>query len=88
VIDDELAAAGEEFGERDFSARRIEAIILVHAYPREVAAVGGELVVKVSEFLFLEEEFLAFREPLLARDDGMMGQSLSGRRSGGRCAHR
>src|SRR5579863_5243499 len=69
MLDEELAAAGEQLGERDPALGRIENVRLDHPDPRQRAPLGREAVAQARQLLFLLEQRQAGLEPLLARDD-------------------
>ena len=50
VVDDELAASGEKIGERFFTLRSIENVILVDFFPRQGATLAAEFVAQAREF--------------------------------------
>src|ERR1700722_467503 len=94
MIDDDLAAAVEQFGEAEPTAWRIENVILVDPFPAKPAAFGGQRIKGARPRLFLDEQRRALLMPLLARNDAWrmhglcslcwrpaLSQSLSGSRS-------
>jgi hypothetical protein len=66
VLDDELAAALEQFGERPLAVRRVEDVSLFDFDPRQVAAFGAEPVALPGQFFFLGEQRLACLDPFVA----------------------
>src|SRR4051812_48616979 len=78
VIDEELAVGAEEVGEGNFSLRGVEGVILFDFYPRQLAALGGELVVETGEVFFFGEKGFARVEPSVFRDYFWLDHDLSG----------
>jgi hypothetical protein len=69
VIDDELALAAEQVGERLLAARSVENIILFDFFPRQLAALLAQRVAGACKGLFFGEMRLARRNPLVSRYD-------------------
>src|SRR2546427_5497016 len=69
VVDDELAPAVEEVGERLLTVRPVEDIARLHADPGEPASLRAQLIAAPRDFLLLLEELLPGDEPLVARHD-------------------
>src|SRR4051794_19915966 len=69
VVDDQLAAAAEQAGQRLFAVRSIEQVILLYFDPGQFTALGTEPVSRPRKFLFVREMRLAQCGPFLARDD-------------------
>src|SRR5438105_1391676 len=69
VVDDELAAPVEKFGERLPAVAAFKAVLLFHDLPRQRAPRGGELVATARERLFLRQQLPARGEPFLAGHD-------------------
>ena len=69
VVDDELAPAVEEVGERLLAVRPVEDIARLHADPGEPASLRAQLIAAPREFLLLLEELFPGDEPLVARHD-------------------
>jgi hypothetical protein len=65
VVDDELAAAGEQVRQRLLAVRAIKYIGLLDLDPGQLAALSGELIAQPSEFLLFGQEALAGGEPFL-----------------------
>jgi hypothetical protein len=65
VVDDQLAAPGEEVGERHLALGRVEEIILLDLHPRQGATLDGQSVAQSREFFFFAEQFLAGLSPFL-----------------------
>jgi len=53
VVDEQLAAAGEEIGERFFSGWPVENILLLDSFPGEFAALFAKFVAQARQLLFL-----------------------------------
>src|SRR5436190_2028152 len=69
VIDDELATAFEQFGERLFAARAVEYVVLVNLDPGQFAPPPAQLVAGAGELLLGDEMRLARSKPFVLRDD-------------------
>ena len=72
VVDDELAAAVEEFGQRLAAVRSLEDVLLVHRFPRQIAAPLAQAIAQARELFLFRQELLACSEPLLVRHDGVL----------------
>jgi hypothetical protein len=79
VIDDELAAAGEEIGERLRAIGPLKDISLLDLHPGHMAAPGAQFVTGAGEGLFLGQERLARRQPFVLRYDCGLGHGASSR---------
>src|SRR6185295_10741962 len=77
VIDDELALAGEEVGERLLSLRAIEDVFLLDLFPWELATLAAQRIALACEGLLQSEEFPARFHPLVVRDDAMRAHSFA-----------
>src|SRR5256885_5078199 len=77
VIDDELAPAVEELGQRLRACRPVEDVLLLHLLPRQGAPLATQLVAQPGEPLLLREEFPARLDPGLVRYDPMLPDSLA-----------
>ena len=53
VVDEQLAAAGEEIGERFFSGWPVENIFLPDFFPRKLAALFAKFVAQARQLFFL-----------------------------------
>ena len=53
MIDDQLAASGEEVGERLLTVRPVEDIPFLHLDPGQFTPLGAQLIAQPGEFLFL-----------------------------------
>src|SRR5207248_2087989 len=69
VVDDELAASVEKFGERLAAVAAFELVFLIDRLPRQRAPRGRELVATARERLFLRQQLPARGEPFLAGHD-------------------
>src|ERR1051326_6149827 len=69
VVNDQLAAAVEQFGQAFLTFWRLEDVIFVDLHPREFASLGGESVSGVSSRFFFGEQLFACREPFFFRYD-------------------
>jgi hypothetical protein len=69
VINDQLTLAAEQIGQGLFARRRIEHIISVHLFPRQLAALLAQGVACPGKSLFLGEVGLARRDPFIVADD-------------------
>src|SRR5215831_16815458 len=65
VVDDQLAATGEELGQRLPALLALEAVFLPDRFPRQLAAQRRELITPARELFLLCEQGLACRQPLL-----------------------
>src|SRR5215471_21014926 len=86
VVDDELAAPVEQIGERLFAARAVEAVLLRHALPGQIALQSAHLVALALERLFLREQLLPRGQPLFVGYDLVFHRCLpfAFERGGGR----
>lgn len=69
MLDQELAAAGEQVGQRLLAGGTVEHVALVDPDPGQLAALGGERVAGAQKFLLLGEQRLAGGGPFLAGND-------------------
>jgi len=76
MIDDQLAAAGEEIAESLLSRRRIEYVILLDLDPGECAPFGAKLVAGLGQRLLLGKMRLPRREPLVLGYDFVLHDQL------------
>src|SRR5260221_54254 len=72
VIDDELAFAAEEVGQRFLPLRPCECIVLFDLDPRQSAPRLAQLVACLGKFLFFREQRLARSQPFALRNDFML----------------
>jgi hypothetical protein len=69
AINDQLPPAFEEIVEAGRPVRAIETVLLLDGHPRHPTTLGRHRVTCSGELLFLYQQLLAGRLPLLARDD-------------------
>ena len=69
MVDDQLASPVEQLRQSLLAAGSVENIILVDALPRQFPALLAQLVAQPGEFLFLDQQLLAGREPFIVRND-------------------
>src|SRR5262249_43968737 len=72
VVDDQLAAAVEQVGERLLAVRALEDVLLLDRLPGQGLPLPGHLVAGARELLLLSKELLARLEPLVGADDAHM----------------
>src|SRR5258708_1826759 len=65
VVDEQLAAAGEEIGERFFPVRAVENVGLLDFFPGKFAALLAEFVAESCELLFLFQECASGCHPVV-----------------------
>src|SRR3989454_1275293 len=85
VIDDQLAAAGEQVGQRLLPVHAVERVGLFDALPRQRLPLPIQLVLGAGERLLAGEQRGTRGEPLVVRDDGMVAELVGchGPASGG-----
>src|SRR5438876_7052889 len=69
AINDQLPPAFEEIVEAGRPVRAIETVLLLDGHPRHPTTLGRHRVTCSGELLFLYQQLLAGRLPLIARDD-------------------
>ena len=69
VINNELAFAVEEIGERFLAARGFENVIRFDFDPGQLAPLRGHSVTLARELLLAGQQFFAGHEPFLSRND-------------------
>jgi hypothetical protein len=69
VIDDQLALAAEQIGERLLAVRGVEHVVLVDLLPRQLAPFAAQRITRARERLFVGEMRLAGSKPFIVRDD-------------------
>src|SRR5262245_10647499 len=77
MLDDELAAPGEEIAERLLAGRTVEDIGLVDFHPGQAAPAFAELVAQPGELLLFHQKLLARLEPCVLRYDLVLGHRPS-----------
>ena len=75
VVDEQLGPPVEQLGERLLPVVRLEAVVLLHPHPGQIPTQLRDLVAQPGVLLLPLEQFLARREPLLARSDRVTGHS-------------
>ncbi len=70
MLHDQLAATCEEIGKRYAAGRTGEDVVFTDLNPGQLAAAGGELILKAEKFLFLMQKFKTGGAPLVFGDDG------------------
>ena len=76
MLHHELVAAVEQVGQRAPAGRRVEEVVLVHANPRQRAALARDLVAEAGQLLLARQQLLAFGKPLLPGHDGMVRKGM------------
>src|SRR5262245_9492349 len=69
MIDDQLAASGEEVGERLRAVRPVEHVTFFDLNPGQVAPLGAQLITQPGELLLPRQMGLAGDKPLFLRHD-------------------
>jgi hypothetical protein len=69
VLDDELAAPGEQIGEAQLALGRVEDIFLGHLHPRQFAPCSGNALLLLRELLLFIQQIPPGCEPLVLRYD-------------------
>jgi hypothetical protein len=69
VIDEELAFAAEQIGERDFARRPVENVFLFDFDPRQLATLEVQFVALLRKLLLPREKFLAGSQSFFLRND-------------------
>ena len=64
VVDQQLGSPVEQLGERLLAVLRVEAVVLVHGQPRQVASFLRELVAEPRVLLLADQQLLACGVPL------------------------
>src|SRR5215472_13231656 len=78
VVDNELAAAVKEIGERLPALAAFEDIFSFDALPRQRAPLAIQLIAKPRKFLLPGEVRLARRDPFIVRNHGMSAHEKPG----------
>ena len=68
VIDNELALAAEQIGERHLARRPVENVFLFDFDPRQLATLKVQFVAQFRELLFLNQKLLAGDKPFFLRN--------------------
>src|SRR5215207_5542328 len=69
VVDEQLRSSVEQLGEGPLAVVGIEAVVLLHPYPGQVAPLPRELVTEPGVLLLAYQQPLASGEPFLACSD-------------------
>jgi hypothetical protein len=69
VVDEQLRAPVEQLEERLVAIVRVEAVLLLHRYTRQLASLPRDLVAEPGVLLLTGEQLLACGEPLFAGSD-------------------
>ena len=69
MLDDQLAAAGEEIGQGFAAVGPLEEVVLLDLDPGQLAALAGDFVLGAQMRLLLLEQGAAGGDPFLAGDD-------------------
>jgi hypothetical protein len=77
VVDEQLGALVEKLDERLLTLIRVEAILLLHSHPRQLASKLGEVVAEPGVLFFAGEQLLACGEPLVTCSDSAISRLLS-----------
>src|SRR5712675_695180 len=77
VVDDELALAREEIGERLLSLRAIEDVLLLDFFPRKLATLAAQRITLAREGLLQHEKFPARFHPFVVGDGTMRAHSFA-----------
>ena len=72
VLDQQLAAAVEQVGERAPAVGRVEDVVLVDTHPRQRAALAGDWSLQARQFLLVREQRLARGNPFVPGYDAMV----------------
>jgi hypothetical protein len=76
MVNDQLAAAREEVGERLLAVRPVEDVRLLDLDPGQRPALPAQLVAEAGVLLLFLEELPASRDPFFARNHGMIGHLI------------
>jgi hypothetical protein len=74
VVDEQLRSSVEQLGERLLAVVGIEAVLLLHTHPGQLASLQRELVAEPGVLLLAYQQPLASREPFLACSDLVVSQ--------------
>src|ERR671936_2487277 len=77
VVDEQLGSCIEELDQRLLAVVRVEAILLLHPPPGELASLPRELVAEPGVLLFADEQLLACGEPFFACPDVVISHFFS-----------
>jgi hypothetical protein len=74
VVDEQLRSSVEQLGERLLAVVGMEAVLLLHTHPGQLASLQRELVAEPGVLLLAYQQPLASREPFLACSDLVVSQ--------------
>jgi hypothetical protein len=66
VVDEQLGTPAEKLAKRLLTVDRVEAVLLLHSHPRQLASLPREFVAESRVFLLAGKELLTCSEPFLA----------------------
>jgi hypothetical protein len=72
VVDEELTSAIKEVRERAGAVVGVEAVLLLDADPRQLAALARQLIAEPRVLLLADEQLLARGGPLFSRSDSVI----------------
>lgn len=77
VIDHQLAAPGEEIGQRNPSSGRIEMVVLLHFHPGQSAPFSGEFIEQANGLFFPFQQLFARADPIVLGHDAVFPRQIS-----------
>src|SRR6266536_5475789 len=77
VVDEQLRAPVEELAKWLLAVVRVEAVLLLHPHPGQLASKLGELVAEPGVLLLADEQPLTCGEPLVTCSDSAISHLLS-----------
>src|SRR4029453_10044257 len=69
VVDEQLGSSVKQLGERPLAVVRIEAVLLLHPHPGQLASLQRELIAEPGVLLLAYQQPLTSSEPFLACSD-------------------
>ncbi|MNH28546.1 hypothetical protein D3C79_887220 [compost metagenome] len=85
VVDQQLAAAGEQVGQAQVPMRAFEAVGLLDPYPGQGAAGPAEFVTLMGQGLFMQQQLSAGTEPFAAGNHLRVAVVVHGHAPAGEC---
>src|ERR671930_41358 len=79
VVDEQLGSPVEQLDERLLTVVRVEAVLLLHPHPWQLASLLRELVAEPGVLLLADEQLLTCGEPFLTRADPVLSHLFSHR---------
>src|ERR1700742_4595277 len=70
AVYDQLTAPFKQIEQTRFAFRSLELVLFLDPQPRHASTLGGHRITGVGQLLFLDEQLLERRFPLLLRHDG------------------